>query len=324
MDANAIRREFELTYEKVKSLAGWTVDRNVVLTITSYYVTSEREFDAESLSRSMDAIKQKAGWFSPLRGNLLPMMAAFIDQPGVNIDEEVLRLFEKQRMLRTYGFRNTIHSYLAALFMTNDSEFYDNEARLAKSLFGEMKKHHFFLTSDDDYMYAVLLGKRGFNPVTQAKSMRMYYDALRREKFRAGNELQWLSQVMTYMDEDFTPSLITRATEIHRYFAREKKVRPIHYPLIGFLTIFKVSNQELKKILELTTALEESNPLKWKKDMALSLGIGYVIHELVGNAEEAIVSLATSVELLIQAQEAVMAATIAAMATSPSESSTNS
>ena len=324
MDANAIRREFELTYEKVKSLAGWTVDRNVVLTITSYYVTSEREFDAESLSRSMDAIKQKAGWFSPLRGNLLPMMAAFLDQPGVNIDEEVLRLFDKQRILRTYGFRNTIHSYLAALFMTNDTEFYDSEARLAKALFGEMKKHHFFLTSDDDYMYAVLLGKRGFNPVTQAKSMRMYYDALRRERFRAGNELQWLSQVMTYVDEDFTPSLIARAIEIHHYFTKEKKVRPIHYPLIGFLTIFNVSDQELKKIVELTTALEDSSPLKWKKEMALSLGIGYVIHELVGSAEEAIVSLATSVELLIQAQEAVMAATIASMATSASESSTNS
>ena len=85
MDANAIRRDIEMTYEKVKSLAGWTVDRNVVLTITSYYVTSDREFDAESLSRSMDAIKQKAGWFSPLRGNLLPMMAAFLDQPGVDV-----------------------------------------------------------------------------------------------------------------------------------------------------------------------------------------------------------------------------------------------
>lgn len=313
-----------MTYEKVKSLSGWTVDRNVVLTITSYYVTSEREFDAESLSRSMDAIKQKAGWFSPLRGNLLPMMAAFLDQPGVNIEEEVIRLFEKQRVLRTYGFRNTIHSYLAALFMTNDTELYDNEARLAKSLFSEMKKHHFFLTSDDDYMYAVLLGKRGFNPVTQAKSMRMYYDELRGERFRAGNELQWLSQVMTYVDEDFTPSLITRATEIHHYFAREKKVRPIHYPLIGFLTIFNVSDQELKKIIELTTALEESSPLKWKKDMALSLGIGYVIHDLVGSAEETIVSLATSVELLVQAQEAVMAATIAAMAASATASSTDS
>ena len=59
----------EMTYEKVKSLAGWTVDRNVVLTITSYYVTSESEFDAESLSRSMDALKRKRVGF-PLCGEI--------------------------------------------------------------------------------------------------------------------------------------------------------------------------------------------------------------------------------------------------------------
>ena len=82
----------------------------------------------------MDAIKQKAGWFSPLRGNLLPMMAAFLDKPGVDIEKEVIRLFEKQRILRTFGFRNTIHSYLAALLMTNDKEFYDNEARARESV----------------------------------------------------------------------------------------------------------------------------------------------------------------------------------------------
>ena len=149
--------------------------------------------------------------------------------------------------------------------MTNDKESYDNEARLAKALFGEMKKHHFFLTSDDDYTYAVLLAKRGFNPVTHAKSMRMYYDALRKEKFRTGNELQWLSQVMTFVNEDFNHSLIARATEIRHYFARDTKVRPIHYPLIGFLTIFKVSDNDLKKIVELTSALEESKSVEMEK-----------------------------------------------------------
>ncbi|MBO1911116.1 DUF4003 family protein, partial [Microvirga sp. 3-52] len=137
------------------------------------------------------------------------------------------------------------------------------------------------------------------------------------------NELQWLSQVMTYVNEDYNPSLIERATDIQQYLAKDTKVRPIHYPLIGFLTIFNVPDKELKKIIELATALEESSPLKWKKEMALSLGIGYVIHELVGKADEAIVSLATSVELLIQAQQAVMVATIAAMAASSSVNSAN-
>lgn len=324
MDTNAIRREVEMTYEKVKSLAGWTVDKDVVLTITSYYVTSEREFDAESLSRAMDAIKEKTGWFSPLRGNLLPMIAAFLDKPGVDIEQEVSRLFDKQRILRAVSFRNTIHSYLAALLMTNDADLYDDEARQAKALYGEMKKQHYFLTSDDDYSYAVLLGNRGYNPIEHAKSMRMYYDALRKEGFRGGNELQWMSQVMTYVKAEFDQAFVSRASEILDQFKRQTKVRPLHYPMIGFLTVFEVQGNDLQRVIDLTLSLEESKILKWKREMALSIAIGYVMHELAENGEAASISLATSVELIIQAQQAVMAATIAAMAASTSTNSSDS
>ena len=324
MDANIIRRDAEMTYEQVKSLAGWTVDKNVVLTITSYYVTSEREFDAESLSRAMDALKKNAGWFSPLRGNLLPMIAAFLDKPATDVEDEVARLFEKQGTLRSVGFRNTTHSYLAALLMTDDPEFYENEAREAKALYDEMKKNHFFLTSDDDYANSVLLSKRGFNPVTHAKSMRKYYKALREEKFRAGNELHWMSQVMTYVDGEFNPSEVKRAVEILHLFKRETKIRPVHYPMIGFLTVFEVEDPDLLRIIELTRVLEDSVIFKWKKEMALSIGIGYVMHELSESGDMANVSLATSVELILQAQQAIMAATIAAMAASSASNSANS
>jgi hypothetical protein len=323
MDAYVIRQEVETTYEKVKSLAGWTVDKNVVLTITSYYVTSEREFDAESLSRVMDALKSKSSWLSPLRGNLLPMMAAFLDQPGADIEKEVNRLFAKQQVLKGLGFRNTIHSYLAALLLTNDTDLYESEARQAKKLYDAIKKQHFFLTSDDDYAYAVLLGKRGADPIEHAKSMRVYYDALRTEGFRSGNELQWLSQVMTYIQINYDPNLVTRAMEVLAHFKRNTKVRPVHYPMIGFLTVFGVDDSELQNVVELTHSLEESKPFKWNREMALSIAIGYIMHKLTESAEEESVSLATSVELIIQAQQAVMAATIAAMVASTSSNSSN-
>ncbi len=323
MNANVIRQEVETTYEKVKSLAGWTVDKNVVLTITSYYVTSEREFDAQSLSRVMDELKSRSGWLSPLRGNLLPMMAAFLDRPGADIDKEVSRLFAKQQVLKGLGFRNTIHSYLAALLVTNNPELYENEARQAKRLYDAIKKQHFFLTSDDDYAYAVLLGKRGADPIEHAKSMRVYYDALRTEGFRSGNELQWLSQVMTYIQIKFDPQLVARAAEVLLHFKKDVKVRPVHYPMIGFLTVFGINDAELKNIVELTHSLEESKPFKWNREMALSIAIGYIMHKLTESAEAASVSLATSVELIIQAQQAIMAATIAAMVASSTSSSSN-
>ena len=324
MDTNVVRQEVETTYEKVKSLAGWAVDKNVVLTITSYYVTSEREFDSESLSRAMDALKNRSSWLSPLRGNLLPMLAAFLDQPGTDIDEEVERLFAKQQVLKGVGFRNTIHSYLAALLLTDDPDLHDMEARQAKRIFDAMKKQHFFLTSDDDYAYAVLLGKRGEDATAHAKAMRTYYDALRAEGFRSGNELQWLSQVMTYIHIEFDAKLVSRAAEVLGQFKQSTKVRPVHYPMIGFLTVFGVADAEVTKIVELAHVLEGSKPFKSNREMALSIGIGYIMHKLTENAEEATISLSTSVELIVQAQQAIMAATIAAMAATTSTNSANS
>lgn len=324
MSTDVFRKEVEMTYEQVKSLAGWTVDKDVVLTITSYYVTSEREFNAESLNRAMSAIKEKTGWFSPLRGNLLPMIAAFLDRPGVNIEAEVSRLFDKQRMLRSVGFRNTIHSYLAALLMTDDADLYDNEARQAKALYVEMKKRHYFLTSDDDYAYAVLLGNRGFNPVEHAHSMRLYYDALRKQGFRGGNELQWMAQVLTYVEASFQEKTILRAEEIQNVLKEKTKVRQVHYPMIGFLTVFGVKDKELMKIINLTSSLEETKILKGKREMALSIAIGYVLNELIESQKMLSISLATSTELIIQAQQAIMAATIAAMASAAATNSSNS
>ena len=50
--------------------------------------------------------------------------------------------------------------------------------------------------------------------------------------------------------------------------------------------------------------------------MALSIAIGYVMQGLTDKMEETGVSLIASVELILQAQQAVMAATIAAIAAS--------
>lgn len=324
MDANAVKQEVELTFKKVKSLAGWAVDHKVVLAITSYYVTSVQDFDAVRLNQTLDALKSKSGWFSPLRGNLLPVMAAFLDKPGVHIQEEVEKLFKKQAALREVGFRNTIHSYLAALLLSDEEGTYQKEAEVAKQLYDAMKKQHFFLTSDDDYSYAVLLGKRTEDPIQHAHSMRTYYDALRAQGFRTGNELQWLSQIMTYLYQGFDPLLVSRAIEVLEYLKKGTKVRPLHYPMIGFLTVLDVNNEKIDQIITLTAILENTKAFKWNREMALSLAIGYIIHDITENIPEMSISLASSVEMILQAQHAVMAATTAAVVAAATTSSSNS
>lgn len=324
MHFEMIRQEVETTYDKVKSLAGWSVDKNVVLTITSYYVTAEKEFDAVDFNRAVAALKERAGWFSPLRGHLLPMMAAFLTQSDDSIDEEADRLMDKQRVLKQAGFRNTIHSYLAAVLMDNDPTRFQEEAVRAKKLYDAMKKQHYFLTSDDDYAYAVLLGKMEKEPMEHAKAMRTYYDALHEEGFKTGNELQWLSQVMTYMDIEFRPQLVQRAWEVFGKLREKLKAKPVHYPMIGFLTVFDVEDEAIGEIIKLAKELEQSKRFKWNKEMALSVAIGHVMHRMTERADQVSVSLAASVEMILQAQQAVMAATVAAVAASSAASSSNS
>lgn len=322
MHLDTIRQEVETTYDKVKSLAGWSVDKNVVLTITSYYVTAEKEFNAVDFNRAIAALKERAGWFSPLRGHLLPMMAAFLTQSD-QVDEEADRLMDKQRILKQAGFRNTIHSYLAALLMNDDATRFQEEADRAKKLYDAMKKQHYFLTSDDDYAYAMLLAKKGEDPGGHAKAMRTYYDALHDEGFRTGNELQWLSQVMTYMDIAFQPQLVKRAWMIHGMLREELKPKPVHYPMIGFLTVFDVKDEEIQDIIQLAKQLEQSKLFRWNKEMALSVAIGNVMHQMTERADQVSVSLAASVEMILRAQQAVMAATVAAVAASSATSSSN-
>ncbi|MCG7343476.1 DUF4003 domain-containing protein [Sporosarcina sp. ACRSL] len=321
MQMDMIRQEVETTYDKVKSLAGWSVDKNVVLTITSYYVTAAKEFDAVIFSRAMAALKERAGWFSPLRGHLLPMMAAFLTQSDDSVDEAADRLMEKQQVLKQAGFRNTIHSYLAALLMDDDANTFREEATRAKQLYDAMKKKHYFLTSDDDYAYAMLLGKKGEDSEDHAQAMRAYYDALHEEGFRTGNELQWLSQVMTYINISFESQLVKRAWEIYQMLRKETKAKPVHYPMIGFLTVFKVEDGKIEEIIRLTEQLEQSKRFKWNREMALSIAIGHVMHQLTDSADQVSVSLAASVDMILQAQQAVMAATVAAVAASSTSSS---
>lgn len=318
-----IRQELETTYDQVKSLAGWSVDKNVVLTITSFYVTAGREFNAVDFNRAMEALKARSGWFSPLRGNLLPMMAAFLTQSAPLIDEEADRLMNKQRVLKQTGFRNTIHSYLAALLMDDEPSLFAEEADYAKRLYDAMKKKHFFLTSDDDYAYAMLLGKKREDPEVHADAMRAYYDGLHAKGFKTGNELQWMSQVMTYMDIEYEPRRVDRAAELFDTFRQSLKAKPVHYPMIGFLAVFGVQDEKIEEIIILTEQLELSKRFKWNREMALSVAIGHVTHQLTESAQQMSVSLAASIEMILQAQQAVMAATVAAVVASSATTSSN-
>lgn len=310
MDWQTVNREMEWTHNKVTSLAGWSVDEKTVLTIAVYYVLVQRDFNPESFLRTMDALEKRTGWLSPVRGNFLPMLAAFLDSPTITADEAVELLFDKQKAVRKAGFKNTIHSYLAAMLMTSDRSTFIIEATQAKRLYNEMKKQHFLLTTDEDYSYAMLLGKVKNEPAEQAALMRRYYDALHKAGFKSGTELQWASQVLTIDTCVFQQARVDRVKQLMFHIRKRVNLKPMHYPIIGFMTILQCTDDQIEELIGLSNFLAKEKLFKWNKSLAFSFAAGHVLQDLIESAH--VTGFSKPHRGVIQ--QAIMAATVGTIA----------
>ncbi|MCW1928979.1 DUF4003 domain-containing protein [Bhargavaea beijingensis] len=321
MEATMIKNRYEAIYPKLTNLFSWTIDKRVLLSIAGIYALGEKEFDARRLREVADALKKRSGLFSPVRGQFHPLIAALLDASGEGAQELAENLFEKQEILRELGFRNTIHSYLAATLLPDEEREARREAIAGKMLYDEMKRRHRFLTSDDDYTFAVLLGSQADHPSELADRMHRYYQDLKMHGFRFGNELQWMSQTITYGNAAYEESRSTTASEIRgRLKSEGLKVKPIHYPAIGLLTVFHVEQSQVDRIVETAKTLSEMKLFRWYKEMALSAAIQSVLMEMTTGEQAAHIGIAASVEQVLRAQQAIMASSGAAAATAASSS----
>ncbi|WP_432353480.1 DUF4003 family protein [Sporosarcina sp. A2] len=310
MDWETVKLEMEWTHKKVTSLAGWSVDEKTVLTIAVYYVLSQKDFNSESFLRTMDALKSRAGWLSPVRGDFLPMLASFLENSMIAVEDSVQLLFTKQQTIRKAGFKNTVHSYLAATVMTSNPATFKAEAKQAKRLYDSMKKQHFLLTSDEDYSYAMLLGKANNDPVEQAALMRRYYDALNKVGFKSGSELQWLSQVLTMDCCTYDGKRVERAERLMSHIRKRVNLKPMHYPVIGFITILNCTDEQVEQLINLSNFIAKGELFKWHKTLAFSFASGYFLQQVMEDGT--VNNFPADIDILIQ--QAIMAASIATIA----------
>jgi len=311
MELQSIAEQLESTYRKVENAVSWGVDKRILLSIVSSYVASGREFNGKRFLEISDMIKQKSKWYSPLRGNLMYVFASIIDREDVSPDFRLDQLLQKAQALKGAGFKESVHLYLAASLLPDEEELYE-EAVKAKNLYDEIKKRHPFLTYHDDYSYSVLLRNNG-NPSEQADVMKAYYDDLRAEGFMMGNELQWMSQIMAYGNPVHDRSLPARAAEIRDSFkVLGTKIRATHFPQLGFVAGFRLNAEELLRLSEIVKVLQEMKLFRWYKDMAFPIAVQMMMKELMKVEDAVEVSVAATIEMLLQAQQTAMIATVSA------------
>lgn len=321
MDFVIIENQFTQTVDGVAKAAGWTVDRKIVLAIASTYVASGKTFDAKKYKEILQEMKKQTSWVSPLRTSVGHSIAASLMEDG-NSKQAVENLIKNEKILKEAKFKSGSFSFIGAQFLTKDDNEKMAHAKNARALYEAIRKHHRFLTSFDDIPYTILLSGPNDDVLLRAETMNRYYKELRSYNFSAGNELQWLSQVMTFSSAQYDSSLVSSVVAMRDTLKKQGvKVKYMHYPLLGFLAILKLDAVQLQQIIDLYHELKGMKLLKWHREFVLFMAVQIAIYDMAMVQQSLSMAIMSSIELLIQAQQAAMMATITAAAIASSSSS---
>ncbi|MFJ7732995.1 DUF4003 family protein [Lysinibacillus sp. NPDC097231] len=321
MDFAMIENQFTKTVEEVSKAVGWTVDRKIVLAIASAYVASGKAFDTVKYKEVLQEMKKQSSWMSPLRTAVGYSIAANLMQQE-DSEQAVNNLLTNVRIMKEAKFRSGNFTFIGAQFLTKEEGGKRAHAQAARALFEAIREHHRFLTSFDDIPYAVLLSSPSDDVVLRAETMNRYYKELRTYNFNAGNELQWLSQILTFLSPQFDSNLVPSVVTIRDTLKKQDvKVKTMHYPLLGFLAILEVNQAQLQQIMDLYHELKGMKLLKWHREFVLFMAIQIAIHEMAKIQQSLSMTIMSSIELLIQAQQAAMIGAVTAAAVASNSSS---
>ncbi|WP_342545461.1 DUF4003 family protein [Lysinibacillus sp. FSL K6-4013] len=321
MDYVMIENEFANTVEEVSKAAGWTVDRKIVLAIASTFVASGKTFDATKYKNVLLEMKKQSSWLSPLRTTVGYSIAANLMEQD-DAEKAVKNLLTNVSILKEAKFRSGNFSYIGAQFLTEDEQDKKTHAQAARALFDAIRKHHPFLTSYEDIPYAILLSSPSDDVELRADTMNQYYKELRTSNFNAGNELQWLSQVLTFLSPKFDGQLVPDVVTLRDGLKKQNvKVKAMHYPLLGFLAILNLDKAQLQGLIDLYHELKDMKLLKWHREFVLFMAVQFAIYDMAKVQKSLSMTIMSSIELLIQAQQAAMIAAVSAATIASSSSS---
>lgn len=322
MDIVIIENQFTQTVEAVSKVAGWAVDRKIILAIASTYVAAGKMFDTEKIKAVIEEMKNQTSWMSPLRTSIGFSIAANMMEQD-NTEQAIKTLLNNEKILKEAHFKRGNFSFIGAQFLTENENDKRAHAQTARALYEAIRKHHRFLTSFDDIPYTVLLSSPNDDVVLRAETMNRYYKELRTYQFSAGNELQWLSQILTFLSATYDSNLVSTVATIRDNLKKQGvKIKYMHYPLLGFLAILQLNLGQLQQIIDLYHELKGMKLLKWHQEFVLFMAVQMAIYDMAKVQQSLSMAIMSSIELLIQAQQAAMisAMTAAAVASNSSTS----
>jgi len=314
-DSDHIFNEYKQNYHLLKKKLKWHVsDERVLMMVASFYVIKCKPFNLERFMVISEYIKKNVGMFSSLKSSQRFSTAAILVLQYENPKEKFHEYLEIYEKLVKGGFARGNFTYIAALSLLESTSEEELESAIfrAKEVYKEMKRGHRFLTGQSDYPLAVLLAQLDSPIEVMMSNVDNYYHCLDKSGFRKGNELQFMSHILSLQNEVKPDEIIERCCSLMDEFKQSgRRIKTMYYPAIALLSLLDNHTKEVSNVMNLYDRLNSDKLFRWHKDMNFMLAISFIVKNKVEDASLLSNNLQTTMETILQAQQAAMIAVLA-------------
>lgn len=318
--------QYTRIYAQLKGELRWkTGDSRTGMMIAAMYAGSDKPFHLGRFLEISSYIKEQVGMLSYLKSYHRFVVAATLDIHFTHYKEAFQKFLDLYERLVAGGFSRSIFTYLAAAaLLPENNGHHDTRIQRSLQVYKRMKEDHFFLTSTNDYPLAVLLAGQPEKVETLMDRVERLYQKLAAAGMRKGNDLQFLSHILSLKKDISEDILVARYINIWNLLKQEKvKVKQMHYPAIGLLALLEDGEKEIHSVLAFIEKLQGDKLFRWHTDVNILIAIQLFVSQKGTESQTANTGLQTMIEVLIQAQQAAMIATITASSAAASASSSS-
>lgn len=195
-------RRFVEIYEALNERRGWLQDamplRFSALTLAT--CDGPPAAVAEAVYRVSAALRARAGWFGPLNSPVRFVLAAILVRNGDDPEAFCDEVERASGLFREAGLRRgSIYEVVAILLLRGPEVDQNLDAGAVlrfKSVYEDMKRHHWWLTGPEDYPACALVAARPEPVESAGLRIERFYGSLRDEGFSAGDPLQMVSHIL--------------------------------------------------------------------------------------------------------------------------------
>ncbi|MRN56338.1 DUF4003 family protein [Paenibacillus monticola] len=165
------------------------------------YTAENKIADDGAIRESFELIKENTGLFSSFRGTSAISIATLLSL-STDRQTQLAHTLAVYDMMKNAKFRASDYLVVSAYQIAANTgpDQYLLTVERAKAFYDGMKAHHRFLTGQDDYIFAAMLGLSDVDIHSGVESMEQLYVALKPE-FLSGNSVQALTQVLVLGNE---------------------------------------------------------------------------------------------------------------------------